>query len=452
MLYFGDAAGYLVALDTESGRRKWKYHLPRVVLGARTVTGALALGAKRTLYAATMDGTLAAITTSEPEVFYFRLYRRSQYAGPSLPGVDRRVSNNGHIFFPPIITLEGTLYFGSSSSGDFPQNDTARNRSGMSATLIGGNKLNAVEAAGNILGSFDTGGAVQGMPALGPDGTIFAGSEYGNMYAVSSDGMQKWAFATRGPVRSSPVFGPDAAIYFGSADSTLYALNDDGTERLRVAASCVIETDPAIRPDGTIYVGSHEHFFYAIRPDGSLAWKFETGDLIWGSSAAIDAEGNLYFGSFDHNLYALAASGELKWQLATNDQIFASPALAPDGMLYVGSKDGNLYAIGHVATGSESSGTPVPAAYQLWQNYPNPFNPSTTIRYALPKAGQVRLALYSLLGQRVWSMQRRHASPGVYAITWNGRDDRDRPVASGVYLLQMQAGDFVQTRKLVLMK
>ena len=94
----------------------------------------------------------------------------------------------------------------------------------------------------------------------------------------------------------------------------------------------------------------------------------------------------------------------------------------------------------------------MPATYQLSQNYPNPFNPETAIRYALPRDEKVTLAIFNIRGQLVKTLVDEPVRAGHHSVLWKGRDDADRPVASGIYFVQMQAGDFRQIRKLALIK
>jgi hypothetical protein len=86
-------------------------------------------------------------------------------------------------------------------------------------------------------------------------------------------------------------------------------------------------------------------------------------------------------------------------------------------------------------------------------NYPNPFNPSTTIRFGVAKAGPVTLRIYNVRGQLVRTLVDDVRQPGVeHMVTWNGRDDRGRSVASGVYFVRLEASRFTQTRKMVLLR
>ena len=86
------------------------------------------------------------------------------------------------------------------------------------------------------------------------------------------------------------------------------------------------------------------------------------------------------------------------------------------------------------------------------ENYPNPFNPSTTIRYTLPEASNVRLTIYNVLGQEVRTLVNAAQSRGVHSVQWDGRDASGRQAATGIYIYRLEAGQFVATRNMVFTK
>ena len=94
----------------------------------------------------------------------------------------------------------------------------------------------------------------------------------------------------------------------------------------------------------------------------------------------------------------------------------------------------------------------VPKDYQLTQNSPNPFNPSTEIAFGLPKATFVTLKIYNIMGQEVTILINKYLSAGTYHVRWNGKDKSGRLVSSGVYLYRMQAGDYLKTKQMLLLK
>ena len=94
----------------------------------------------------------------------------------------------------------------------------------------------------------------------------------------------------------------------------------------------------------------------------------------------------------------------------------------------------------------------LPTVFALHQNYPNPFNPITTLRYDLPEQSMVNIIIYDLLGRQVRTLINQTQDAGFKSVIWNATNDHGKPVSAGVYLYQIQAGEFVQTKKMVLLK
>ncbi|MDP7715997.1 MAG: lamin tail domain-containing protein [Candidatus Marinimicrobia bacterium] len=94
----------------------------------------------------------------------------------------------------------------------------------------------------------------------------------------------------------------------------------------------------------------------------------------------------------------------------------------------------------------------VPTSFVLYPNFPNPFNPVTTIRYDLPIRAKVDLTIFDLMGRKVITFVNRTEDAGFRSVQWDGTDDLGRSVSAGVYLYQIQAGEFSQTRKMLLLK
>ena len=94
----------------------------------------------------------------------------------------------------------------------------------------------------------------------------------------------------------------------------------------------------------------------------------------------------------------------------------------------------------------------VASEYQLNQNFPNPFNPITTVRYDLPEDSFVDVTVYDMLGNVVNNLVNNNQSSGYKSIQWDATNNQGEPVSAGVYLYKIQAGDFVDTKKMVLLK
>ena len=103
-----------------------------------------------------------------------------------------------------------------------------------------------------------------------------------------------------------------------------------------------------------------------------------------------------------------------------------------------------------VLSAGEEMGMPV--NFALKQNYPNPFNPSTQIQYALPSESKVLISIYDLTGRKVKTLVNEVQSAGHKSVMWNATNEIGRPVSAGMYIYSIQAGNFIQNRKMVLMK
>ncbi len=94
----------------------------------------------------------------------------------------------------------------------------------------------------------------------------------------------------------------------------------------------------------------------------------------------------------------------------------------------------------------------IPESFGLKQNYPNPFNPETIIEYDLPKAANVRVDIFNVLGQKVVSLVDSYGEAGTHQVTWNGTSESGSSVASGMYFYRIEADEFTETKKMMMLK
>ena len=155
--------------------------------------------------------------------------------------------------------------------------------------------------------------------------------------------------------------------------------------------------------------------------------QFLTGDTLWTRT----------FGGSQYNL-----QGRSVQQTSDGGYIIAGPAQGSEwGIFLVKTQaEGLVLSV-------QNDPSVVPMAFGLEQNYPNPFNPSTTIRYALPHRSHVTLTVFSILGQQITTLVNGDIDAGYHTVQFDGSE-----LASGVDLYRMQAGNFVQTRKLLLVR
>jgi hypothetical protein len=94
----------------------------------------------------------------------------------------------------------------------------------------------------------------------------------------------------------------------------------------------------------------------------------------------------------------------------------------------------------------------IPAEFKLSRNYPNPFNPTTNISFQLPENSKVTIAVYDILGNRVRTLVNENKAAGYYTVQWNGLNDNGMSLSSGTYFYQIQAGQYISTKKMLLIK
>ena len=131
--------------------------------------------------------------------------------------------------------------------------------------------------------------------------------------------------------------------------------------------------------------------------------------------------------------------------LSTSSTQSASTSYDSNGNPVVGSVSFSLNSVTSVQQQPQS--TAIPKSFVLNQNYPNPFNPSTTISFSVPQGSKVSLKIYNILGQEVANLVDDYRQAGEYSVQFNASK-----LASGVYFYRLQANDFAQTKKLLLLK
>ena len=249
-----------------------------------------------------------------------------------------------------------------------------------------GSSLSAFSSAGELIWTFPCVGTGTVSPAVAPDGTIYAASTDGFLYAVNPNGTLKWkrifdgrvstsltigsdgsvylgtdaaklkairfdgttkfTYAAGGAIVSTPAIAADGTIYFGCDNGSLYALTSTGTLKWKFTtnSSTSLKASPSIGSDGTIYIGSTAGYVYAVWPGGTQRWRFATGGAIF-SSTAISSDGSIIVGSRDKYLYCINSNGTLKWKFQTGNYVDSSPAIDFSGVIYAGSNDGSVYAV-----------------------------------------------------------------------------------------------------------
>jgi hypothetical protein len=225
---------------------------------------------------------------------------------------------------------------------------------------------------------------------------------------------------------------------------------------------------------------SYDAYLLRTKSDGRLVWrkKFGGDDLDVFSRVRPTGDGGFVavgstrsYGAGGQDIYLLKvdSQGRLIWEKTFGGEFddggYNFDVTSDGGFIITGSKGVNskgtnrqIYLIktddhGNVIynlTRDPNAG--FPAEFSLYQNYPNPFNLSTTIEFECPSPGQVTVEIHDVYGQKLRTLSEGIQPAGRHRVAWDGRDDRNRMVPTGVYLCRMLAGNGQKTIKLALMK
>ena len=179
---------------------------------------------------------------------------------------------------------------------------------------------------------------------------------------------------------------------------------------------------------------THKRMGYTWRSDGS---SFNPGklDYVFYSDATIDTGRH-----YTLNTLAMDEETLMETDLDAEDTNEASDHLP------------RVFDIS-LAAGLGTKNEPVlPSGFALYPNYPNPFNPITTLRYDLPENAMVTIMIYDIMGRRIKTLVNIDQTAGYRSIQWDATNDLGQPVSAGVYLYLIQAEEFRDTKKMVLMK
>lgn len=187
-----------------------------------------------------------------------------------------------------------------------------------------------------------------------------------------------------------------------------------------------------------------------LSTNNGMSWTAAGSDMDTLSVTALAVSGNTVFAGTGSGIFVTSNNGA-HWTAAnTGLEIDAVLSLAViETYLYAGTNGRGVWRrpLSELVTSVGMPSTDFPMDFSLDQNYPNPFNPSTMISYAIPTRSHVTLTVFNILGQKVAELVNAEKEPGVYNVTFGAN-----ALASGVYLYRMQAGSFVQTKKLVVVK
>ncbi len=287
----------------------------------------------------------------------------------------------------------------------------------------------------------------------------FYDNEWGNFRGIPPNFL--------GTVVSTNLNGDSCDVYFNIYEDPRFVNPEEGDYRLTPLSACIDAGDPTypLDPDSTITdIGAY--YF----PHNAASIALTTGILNFGSvSVGEQAElplticsvGNLTLVLFD--IFTSNPSFSTNWDpadslIASGDSLEIMVYFSPvDTMLYdeIMAIENNAefvevelhgVAEGYVTAGPTPSSN-IPGTFALYEPYPNPFNPTTTLEFAVPAGARVNLVVYDVMGRKVATLVDGWRDVGTQKAVFDGSG-----LASGIYFARMQAGDFHQVQKMVLLK
>ena len=247
--------------------------------------------------------------------------------------------------------------------------------------------------------------------------------------------------------------------YYWATDGFLYLniANNNGLHLYKIHSS---DTEMPLEQvtEGNIYLrllGSHsthlDKLLLTSFSDSVISnlyvYELETGQLSYIDSIQGEYPTTQTWAK-DNSKVAIGSQLSL-WESYTSIQIYD---FTNDTIIVLSDSAEPLFWLGGQELGIKSNLGLTPSNYLLSQNFPNPFNPITTIRYELPEDSFVNVTIYDMLGNVVNNLINANQLSGYESIQWDATNNQGKTVSAGVYLYKIQAGDFIDTKKMILLK
>lgn len=304
--------------------------------------------------------------------------------------------------------------------------------------------------------------SIWGHIAINSVGHIFVG--LGGVLRSTDNGIS-WPRVLTGPV-SKLAINPSGHIFV--AGSEVYRSTDNGDSWTLVNNGLTYPVEAlAIAPNSDIFAGTS-----SCTPGSCEGWGIfrstnngdnwaQTGlDSLQVEAIAINSSGDIFAGTRDPNtnngydVYRSTNNGSTWEEVSsglTDSTWVRTLSINSSGRIFAGTGHSVFRSV-QSTVGVEELSTYVPAAFMLEQNYPNPFNPATKFGFRIAEFGMVTLTVYNLIGQEVATLVNEVKQPGSYEVTWDPSTSSGQVLASGVYFYRLTAGNFVETKKLILLR
>ena len=226
-----------------------------------------------------------------------------------------------------------------------------------------------------------------------------------------------------------------------------------GTSNLKFYNKSLRVSPVAPAADDTAYIFANIYNFSLMETTGPVTVRFYLGDPFNGGTPIVGVGGITEVITNGPILSQNRASVEMNWVVPAGLDNTAKvySVIDPDNTIAEVHEDNNIGFVPLMVSGAtfveEQMKYPTPDQYTLEQNYPNPFNPSTKIRYSIPQSSNIIIKIFDILGNEIETLVNEEKPVGTYELTWNAVN-----LPSGIYFCHLRAGDFISTKKMVLLK
>jgi photosystem II stability/assembly factor-like uncharacterized protein len=371
------------------------------------------------------DGTLFAATLGN---YVFR----TTNAGNSWTQLINGLTNNLNIAVA--VNSKGYVFIGTDSSGIFRSTDNGQTWTNTGNGL--GNNTHVFAFAVNSTRRI--------LAGCNP-----ASNSAGGVYASTNDGSQ-WTplTATTGNVYSLSLASA-GKILAGTGDGKVYVSTDTGATWTNSKLTNTTVRSLAISPEGNIFAGTDYPGGLYRSTDNGSTWT-NVGFANVSVTSILIKPAVAFLGTYGQGIYRSTNNG-VSWAEVNDglkDYNVLSLALDSAGYLYAGTPSSGIFRSNQaLITSVQEIASEVPGRFLLRQNYPNPFNPATTIEFSIPHSDLVTLKVFGLLGEEVATLVNKMLSAGTHRARWDATG-----VPSGVYFYRLQASDFTETKKLILLR
>ena len=328
------------------------------------------------------------------------------------------------------------------------------------ALTTSGNNLFTSEYDGGIYISTDDGANwnitaltveyIIGFSTIGTN--LFAASKYNGVYLSTNNGTN-WNFVNSGLTNTEirAIYAKGSDLFVGTRGDGVFISTNNGSSWTAINSGLTMKYVYSLTSIGSnLFAGTWNAGVFRTTNNGTNWTAAHTG-LPSSPIYALAASGsNLFAGTYGSGIYLSTNNGD-NWSEVNNGLTSLSiNALAICGSyLYAGGDASGVWRrpLSEMITGIEDEQNSLPESFSLQQNYPNPFNPSTRIQYEVSSMQFVQLKVFDLLGNEVATLVNEEKPAGTYEVTCYAEE-----LPSGVYFYQLKAGNYIETKKMVLMK